>query len=113
MYGAGPGIYGAGPGIIAGGVAQGSHGFTQADGAHGLLNAPRHSQSQQRHPTALLVSINTAVSTKSFFMIHISNRNILVSSGSFHQVNSTPRFVMCKCNLRVFSETRPLPICYA
>ena len=109
-------MYGAGPGIIAGAVAHGSHGgqgLTQAAGGHGLWYALRHSQSQQRHPTALLVTINTAVTTKSFFMTHISNRTILVPSDSFRQVNSTPRFVMCKCNLRIFSETRRLPFCYA
>ena len=93
------------------GVAQGSGqaGAYAAGGGQGFQSAPRHSQSQHRHPTALLVSTNRAVSVSSFFIIRISNRDILRPSRSRCQSNSTPRFLMCKRNLRVFCETRPVP----
>ena len=108
-YWTGATVYGAGPGVIIGGVAHGSHGLHGTHGLakigadmHGSHGAPRHNQLQQRHPTALLVSINTAVKINSFFIIRISNRNVLVPSDSFRQVNSTPLLMMCKCNLCIF-----------
>ena len=111
-------MYGPGPGVIIGGVAHGSHGSLGPQGAataagmHGLQPAPRQSQSQQRHPTVLLVSITTAVSIQSFFITRISNRNLLVPLGALRHINSTPRFVMCKRNLRIFSDTPPLRFRY-
>jgi hypothetical protein len=75
--------------VIAGGVAHGSQGSQGAHGLHGghafpytgahcSAGAPRHSQLQQRHPTALPVSVNNTVRISAFFMIRVSSRSIFV-----------------------------------
>ena len=87
------------------GSQDGAHGGAQTGaGGQGLAHAPRNSQSQQRHPTALLVSINTAVRINSFLIFLISSPNVIAPSRSYRHVNSTPHLTMCKFNRDVFSK---------